>query len=57
MVGGIGNLYGALLGGFVLGMVEQFGIWDLAGEWKDGIAVVLLIMFLSFWPQGLIPRK
>ena len=57
VVGGIGNLYGALLGGFVLGMVEQFGIWDLAGEWKDGIAVLLLIMFLSFWPQGLIPRK
>ncbi len=57
VVGGIGNLYGALLGGFVLGMVEQFGIWDLAGEWKDGIAVVLLIMFLSFWPTGLIPRK
>ncbi len=57
VVGGIGNLYGALLGGFVLGMVEQFGIWDLAGEWKDGIAIVLLIMFLSFWPTGLIPRK
>ena len=57
VVGGIGNLYGALLGGFVLGMVEQFGIWDLAGEWKDAIAVLLLIMFLSFWPQGLIPRK
>ena len=57
VVGGIGNLYGALLGGFVLGMVEQFGIWDLAGEWKDGIAVLLLIMFLSFWPRGLIPRK
>ncbi len=57
VVGGIGNLYGALLGGFVLGMVEQFGIWDLAGEWKDGIAVLLLIMFLSFWPNGMIPRK
>ncbi len=57
VVGGIGNLYGALLGGFVLGMVEQFGIWDLAGEWKDAIAVLLLIMFLSFWPKGLIPRK
>ena len=57
VVGGIGNLYGALVGGFVLGVVEQFGIWDLAGEWKDAIAFVLLILFLSFWPQGLLPRR
>ena len=57
VVGGIGNLYGAILGGFVLGMVEQFGIWDLAGEWRDAIAFVLLILFLSFWPNGLLPRK
>ena len=57
VMGGIGNLYGALLGGFVLGVVEQFAIWDLAGEWKDVIAFVLLILFLSFWPRGLLPRK
>ena len=57
VVGGIGNLYGALVGGFALGMVEQFGIWDLAGEWKDVISFVALILFLSFWPKGLLPRK
>ena len=57
VVGGIGNLYGAIVGGFVLGMIEQFGIWDLAGEWKDAISFILLILFLSFWPKGLLPRK
>ena len=57
VVGGIGNLYGAIVGGFTLGIVEQFGIWDLAGEWKDAIAFILLILFLSFWPQGLLPRR
>ena len=57
VVGGIGNIYGAIVGGFVLGLVEQFGIWDLAGEWKDAISFVLLILFLSFWPQGLLPRR
>ena len=57
VVGGIGNLYGALLGGFVLGLIEQFGIWDLAGEWKDAISFVLLILFLSFWPRGILPRR
>ena len=57
VVGGMGNLYGAIVGGFALGMIEQFGIWDLAGEWKDVISFVLLILFLSFWPRGIIPRR
>ena len=57
VVGGIGNLYGAILGGFALGLVEQFGIWDLAGEWKDAISFILLVLFLSFWPRGLLPRR
>ena len=57
VVGGIGNLYGAIVGGFALGMIEQFGIWDLAGEWKDVISFVVLILFLSFWPKGLLRRE
>jgi branched-chain amino acid transport system permease protein len=57
VVGGMGNLYGAIVGGFALGIIEQFGIWDLAGEWKDVISFIVLILFLSFWPTGLIPRK
>ncbi len=57
VVGGIGNIYGAIVGGFALGMIEQFGIWDLAGEWRDVISFIVLILFLSFWPKGLLPRK
>ena len=57
VVGGIGNLSGAILGGFMLGMLEQFGIWDLAGEWRDVVSFVVLILFLSFWPAGILPRK
>ena len=57
VVGGIGNLYGAIVGGFALGLIEQFGIWNLAGEWKDVVSFVVLILFLSFWPNGLLPRR
>ena len=57
VVGGIGNLYGAVVGGFLLGVVEQFGIWDIAGEWQEGVALILLVLFLAFWPRGIIPRR
>ena len=57
VVGGIGNIYGAIVGGFVLGLIENYGIWYLAGEWKDAITFILLILFLAFWPKGLLPRK
>ena len=56
VVGGIGNIYGALLGGFVLGMVENYGVWYVSAQWKDPIAFILLIFFLSFWPKGILPR-
>ncbi len=57
VVGGIGNIHGALLGGFVLGMVENYGVWYIPAQWKDAVAFVLLILFLSFWPRGLLPRR
>ena len=49
VVGGIGSLQGAIVGGFVLGMVEQFGIWDLAGEWKD---VISFIRDFPYWESS-----
>ncbi len=56
IVGGIGNIYGGVLGAFLLGFVENFGIWKISGEWKDAIAFTLLIVFLIFRPQGIIKK-
>jgi len=56
IVGGIGNIYGAVLGAFLLGFVENFGIWKVSGEWKDAIAFALLIVFLLFRPQGILKK-
>jgi len=44
----------ALLGAFLLGLIENFGIWQISGEWKDAIAFILLIIFLIFRPKGII---
>ena len=57
IVGGVGNIYGAVLGAFLLGFVENFGIWKISGEWKDAIAFALLIAFLLFRPRGILPTK
>ncbi len=57
IIGGLGQLYGVIVGGFVLGTVENFGIWQLPVEWKSAIAFVLLIVFLIFRPQGIFNKK
>lgn len=56
IVGGIGSVYGAVAGALLLGLVENFGIWQISGEWKDAIAFTLLIIFLIFRPQGIVKR-
>ncbi len=56
IVGGVGSIYGGVLGSFLLGFVENFGIWQISGEWKDAIAFVLLIIFLIFRPRGIVKK-
>ncbi len=56
IIGGIGNIYGGVLGAFFLGFIENFGIWKISGEWKDAIAFGVLIIFLLFRPQGILKK-
>ncbi len=56
IIGGIGNVYGGVLGAFLLGFIENFGIWKISGEWKDAIAFAVLLLFLLFRPQGLLKK-
>jgi branched-chain amino acid transport system permease protein len=56
IIGGVGNVYGGVLGAFLLGFVENFGIWKISGEWKDAIAFAVLLLFLLFRPQGILRK-
>ncbi len=56
IIGGIGNIYGGVLGAFLLGFIENFGIWKISGEWKDAIAFIVLIIFLLVRPQGILRK-
>ena len=54
VLGGIGNLRGALVGGFVLGLAENYGSAIVGTQWKDVVAFVLLVVILLFRPTGLL---
>lgn len=57
IIGGIGSIPGALLGGFLLGIIENLGIWKIQAGWKDAIAFAVLILFLLFRPEGILGKK
>jgi branched-chain amino acid transport system permease protein len=57
IIGGIGNVPAAILGGYLLGLAENLGIWYLPSGYKDAIAFVILIIFLLFRPQGFFGIK
>ena len=56
VLGGIGNIPGAALGGLLLGVVETFVNGSEWSTYKDAIAFALLILILIFRPAGLIGR-
>jgi len=57
VIGGIGSIPGALVGGLLLGFAQQFGVWKIGSEWQDAIAFGILLIFLLFRPYGIFGRK
>ncbi|MBW8034929.1 MAG: branched-chain amino acid ABC transporter permease [Planctomycetes bacterium] len=57
IIGGIGSIPGAVLGGYFLGLAENLGIWKIQAGWKDAIAFAILIAFLLFRPSGIMGIK
>jgi len=57
IIGGIGSIPGAVLGGFFLGLAENLGIWKISAGWKDAIAFGILIVFLLVRPWGILGRR
>lgn len=57
VLGGIGSIPGAMLGGISLGVMEIFGVAYLSSSYKDAIAFAILILVLIIRPQGLLGSK
>lgn len=57
VLGGIGNIPGAMLGGFILGMVETLAVGFISPTYRDSIALIVLIVVLLIRPQGLLGKR
>jgi len=53
VLGGIGNIPGAMIGGLLLGVMEAMGAGYISAQWKDVIAFMVLVLVLLFKPSGL----
>ena len=51
--GGIGNVWGALLGGIMLGVIESVASYVIGGGWADGISYAAFLLLIMLRPQGL----
>jgi branched-chain amino acid transport system permease protein len=57
ILGGIGNIPGAMLGGVLLGVIEAMGASYISFAWKDAIAFCVLILILIVRPTGLLGER
>jgi branched-chain amino acid transport system permease protein len=59
VIGGIGSIPGAMLGGLILGLLESFGtqLPGIGSEWKDVFSFSVLILVLVFKPTGLLGKS
>ena len=57
VLGGIGNIRGALVGGLLLGLLENYGSTVLGVQWKDVFSFTVLVLVLLFRPTGLLGER
>lgn len=57
MLGGLGIVPGAILGGFLLGIVDQFSAFTISSAYKDLISYSILLIILLVRPNGLLGKK
>ncbi len=57
VLGGIGNIYGAVLGGLLIGLVQTFTIQQFGAQWADAGAFAILVLVFLFRPSGLLGQQ
>jgi len=56
ILGGMGSIVGAIVGGYILGLIEALGAMYVSVDYKDAFAFGLLVLVLTVRPQGLFGK-
>jgi branched-chain amino acid transport system permease protein/neutral amino acid transport system permease protein len=56
LLGGVGNIWGALLGGIIIGLAENLGVLVISPGYKDAIAFGIMVLLLLIRPSALLGR-
>lgn len=57
VLGGLGNLPGAIVGGFLLGTIEAFAVFFLSAGWQNVLTAAIVVLVLVIRPQGLFTMQ
>jgi branched-chain amino acid transport system permease protein len=57
VMGGIGNLRGAVLGGLIIGCIQQISDNRIGNAWTPAVIFAYLVLIMTFRPQGLIGEE
>ncbi|MEJ2717955.1 MAG: branched-chain amino acid ABC transporter permease, partial [Deltaproteobacteria bacterium] len=53
IMGGLGNFYGAVIAGLILGLLESLSTGFISSSYKDAVALIVLLLVLFLRPSGL----
>jgi len=57
VLGGIGNIPGAVVGGLIIGLAEDLTTYEIGSDWKNATAFGILILVLWLRPRGLLGER
>jgi branched-subunit amino acid ABC-type transport system permease component len=57
IIGGVGSIWGIVLGSLLLAAAQNLAVWYISSQWMDATAFIILLVFLLFRPQGFMGKK
>jgi len=54
---GMGNIWGTIIGGFIVGLIEAFSYYNLGAGWQDVVSLIIIMIILALKPSGLFGKS